>query len=285
MNLDSSNSLSANDNAMGSVAIIGCGNMGAALLRGFYRRREKTGATLIACDSDSKKVDTLVEELGIRGTTDPAEAVSLAQTIVIALKPSITSQVASLIRKPLKSKRGECLLVSIVAGKTVESYRSIIGDWLNVVRVMPNLPVLIGQGVSAIYAEDSNHAETCQSLFSAVGSTLRVEKEEDLNTATAIGGSGPAFICVVIEAMSDAGVKLGLPRKDALKMAVQTVLGTAALLKEGEGHPAILKDMVASPGGTTIRGLHVLEDRSVRGALICAIEEAAKRAQELAAQR
>lgn len=262
------------------VAVIGCGNMGGALIRGFCTRVFDDPQCIIACDQDASRVDALVEEFGVRGTTSAADAVKSVDIVIIALKPAVVLWVVSAIAPALRERRHKPLLVSVAAGVQIEALQGVIGDGFRLVRVMPNIAATIGEGVSGVYADDPEDRRLVESLFSAIGITEGVASEGDLDTVTGLSGSGPAFVCMLIEALADGGVKMGLPREKALPMAVQTVRGAAAFVAESGMHPAEVKDKVASPGGTTIAGLHVLEQGGLRGMIVSAVEAATQRARD-----
>ena len=206
-----------------------------------------------------------------------ASVVQQAEVLVIAVKPQ---QVAAVLSE-VKSHAANKLFVSIAAGITLSTLCTGLGT-KRVIRVMPNTPCLVGEGASA-FARGADatpdDAKLVSGLLGAIGVACELD-EKLLDAVTGLSGSGPAFVYVIIEALADGGVRMGLPRATALELAAQTVLGAAKMVKGGE-HPAVLKDRVASPGGTTIAGLQVLEERAVRGALIAAVEAATRRSQEL----
>lgn len=264
------------------IAVIGCGNLGSALVRGLITNLfSENPAQIIACDSVAEKVGILKQELGVRSTTDCAAASEGAHAIIIAVKPTEVSKALHVLKKALEDTVPKPLIISVAAGISVMALQHSLGEEFPLVRVMPNLPCLIGEGMSAIFAENCDDAETTQKIFQTLGETLRVDKEQELHVVTALSAGGPAFLFTVIEALADGGVKMGLARDKALKLAAQTMRGTGAMVLETGKHPGELKDMVASPGGTTIAGLHVLENACVRGAFIAAVEASTERARRL----
>jgi pyrroline-5-carboxylate reductase len=217
---------------------------------------------------------------GVRATASNREVLDSCETVVLAVKPQVMPAVLAEVRPAVASKH---LVVSIAAGVTLKTLGQHLGESTRLVRVMPNTPCLVGASASAFSAgatATAADAELVGRLFGAVGKAF-VVGEHLLDAVTGLSGSGPAFVYVMIEAMADGGVKAGLPRDVALALAAQTVLGSARMVLETGQHPAVLKDAVASPGGTTIAGLQVLERGGLRAALLDAVDAAAKRAHEL----
>jgi pyrroline-5-carboxylate reductase len=262
-----------------TIGFIGAGQMARALAQGFARAKLVPADRLVAWDPVPEAGQAFVKETGAALVQGNAEVVQRADVVFLAVKPQSMSQVfAELAGKVSRDK----LVVSIAAGITLAR----LCDGLKtdrVVRVMPNTPALVGRGASA-YAlgpgASAADGKLVGDLLSAVGRALEVN-EKLLDAVTGLSGSGPAFVYVMIEALSDGGVRMGLPREVANVLAAQTVLGAAEMVLSSGEHPAALKDKVASPGGTTIAGLAALEDRGLRGALIAAVEAATKRSQEL----
>ena len=262
------------------ISLIGCGNMGGSLIRGFFSKLGLSSDNVIVCDKDADKMGALVKEFGVRGTADCSKAVAGADIIIIALKPKLVPVVLQTIRALIEAEDRLPLVISVAGGVLLQELKEAIGPKARVVRVMPNLPCMVGVGMSAILGESTEDLATTDHLFKSVGMTTTVFSESDMDAATALGSSAPAFVFQFVEALADGGVKLGLSRDQSLTMAIQMVMGSAAMLKETGLHPAQLKDMVASPAGTTISGLHVLESASFRGAVISAIEAAGLKAAE-----
>lgn len=209
-----------------------------------------------------------------------AQVVANSDVVFIAVKPQYVGLVLKEVRPVLKPTT---VIVSIAAGVTLESLKDAAGEDARVIRVMPNTPCLVGETASAMCLggkADESDAEVVKTLIDAVGTCYRVD-EKLFSAVTGLSGSGPAYIFVMIEALSDGGVKAGLPRDIATKLAAQTVLGSAKMVLETGTHPGQLKDMVTSPAGTTIAGVHELEKAGVRNAFINAVTGAAARADEL----
>lgn len=261
------------------VGLIGCGNMGRALVAGLLAAGRYTTAQLMASDADEARRKALADELGIEVTADNAAVVAACQQLVLAVKPQ---QLAAVLT-PLQSRLGaHHLLISMAAGVSIETIEKLAGG-ARVVRVMPNLPAVIRAGATALAsgsAATQVDVELVRSLFDAVGSTV-VVAESQMDAVTGLSGSGPAYVMLVIEGLADGGVQMGLPRETALMLAAQTVYGAAKLLIERGEHPGRLKDQVASPGGTTIAGIGALEQSGLRHAMMDAVKAATTRSVEL----
>ncbi len=261
------------------VALIGAGQMAEALIGGILAAQPKAADSLLATDPVSQRLDRLKSQFGIRVSADNREAVTWAEVVILAVKPQIVDLVVEEIKAEIA---GRCL-ISIAAGVSIRRLSAQVPPSVPIVRVMPNAPALVGAGMSALAfgpsvgSQDQSYA---RALFEAIGRVVVVE-EHLMNAVTGLSGSGPAFVFQAIEALADGGVKVGLPRGVAEQLAVQTVLGAARMVLETGKHPAQLKDMVASPGGTTIAGLHELERGRLRACLIAAVEAATHRAEEI----
>jgi pyrroline-5-carboxylate reductase len=262
------------------LVFIGGGNMAEALLRGILAANRMRPQDILATDVRQERLAHLETAYRIAVSSDNAAAARQAATVLLAVKPQHMDGVLA----ELKDAVGEGhLLVSIAAGIPTAAIAARFPHPVRVIRVMPNTPALVLEGVSALAG--GSHAtprdlETARELFEAVGNVVIVD-ESLMDAVTGLSGSGPAYVFLIIEALADAGVKAGLPRDIALTLAAQTVRGAARLVLETGKHPGVLKDMVASPAGTTIAGLHALEQGGVRAALINAVEAAVRRAQEL----
>ncbi len=265
------------------IGFIGIGNMGEALLRGILDSGLFSSDSISASDINKEKLDFLSKELGIIAIENNCELVKKSEIILIALKPDIISKVLSEISSELQQPRW---CISIAAGINTSMIEEKLSDGIAVVRVMPNTPAMVREGMSAIspgkYAKEE-HLNKTKQIFRAVGKAIVVQ-EKHMDIVTALSGSGPAFIFLIIESLIDAGVQLGLNRSDASIMAVQTVLGSSKMLIDTQEHPAILKNKVTSPGGTTAVGLYELEKGGVRTSIINAVSAAANRSKQISSE-
>jgi len=255
--------------------------MGSALVRGLIQSGKVKASQIIASDVDEKKLEG-VQPLGVHTSSDNKLAVRQSDVVLLCVKPQVMDEVLAEIASEVDPKR-HCV-ISIAAGVPIARIESFLPEGTPVVRVMPNTPAQVLAGASAIALGKNSteqHRQIAHEIFSAVGLVVDVP-EKLIDAVTALSGSGPAYVFVFAEALSDAGVNLGLPRDVALKLAAQTLLGAAKMLLETDRHPAELKDMVTSPGGTTIAALAVLEQRAFRGAIIEAVTAAHQRSKELA---
>lgn len=265
------------------IAFLGAGNMAGALIKGLLHAEASRPDEIFAVDVRQERLDELARVHGVRTSTDLAEATAWADVVVLSTKPQVFDRLLPIVGAAV---RPETLLVSIAAGVPILAIERRMPEGTRVVRTMPNTPALVDAGATAIAA--GTHArredlELAQRIFDSVGITVVLE-EYLLDAATGLSGSGPAYIFLIIEALSDAGVKVGLHRDSAQRLAAQTVLGAAKLLIDTGEHPGRLKDMVTSPGGTAIAGLHTLEAGGLRTTLINAVESATARSKELGAQ-
>ena len=237
-------------------------------------------ARIVASGPRRERLDQLRAAYGVDVATDNREVVARAGIVVLSIKPQIADRV---LREIGGALRDGTLVVTICAGVDTATIEAATGDGVRVVRAMPNMPALVGAGATAIAvgarASEADLA-TARALFDAVGITVALD-ESHLDAVTGLSGSGPAYIFLILEALADAGVKVGLSRRDAQRLAAQTVMGSAKLLLDTDEHPGKLKDMVTSPGGTAIAGLHTLEQGGLRTTLINAVETATRRAREL----
>ena len=263
------------------IAFIGGGKMGSILARAMIRRKIVPSRNITITDIDQLKLKELGASLKVQVSSDNKKAVREADIILLAVKPQQFEEVLKNLRPAVNAGK---LFISIAAGVPTSAIEKLLTKSPRVVRVMPNVNALAGQGAAAVAVgkfakkEDVNYA---LAIFNAVGMAVEVD-EKLMDAVTGLSGSGPAYCFVMIEALADAGVQLGLTRELAEKLAAQTMLGAASLCLMGAKHPAQLKNMVTSPGGTTAAGLKVLEEGKIRATLIDAVEAAAKRAKELA---
>jgi pyrroline-5-carboxylate reductase len=259
------------------LGFIGVGSMGGAIIKGLLAGGDVPRENLIYYDPDPAR-QAQMDELGVAAALDNPEVMH-APVVVLGVKPQVLPAVLTGVKE---FARPWHLIISIAAGVPLAVLEGALPH-SRVIRVMPNTPTLVGAGMAALAPGRSVTPEDLAlalDLFKAVGQAVVVE-ERLLDAVTGLSASGPAFVAVFIEALADGGVKMGLPRPLALTLATQTVLGTARLCHEKQLHPALLKDMVTSPGGTTIAGLHALESSGFRGAVMDAVTAAARRSEEL----
>lgn len=262
------------------IAFLGAGNMAGALIKGLLSAGACRPDQVLATDVRPDRLVELAELHGIGTSEDNAKAARWADVIVLATKPQVFDK---LLDQVAGSVGDADVVISIAAGVPISAIESRLTPGRRVVRAMPNTPALVDAGATAIAAgphATSEDLEVARTLFDSVGITVVLD-ESLLDAVTGLSGSGPAYVFLVIEALSDAGVKVGLRRDSAQMLAAQTVLGSAKLLIDTGEHPGRLKDMVTSPGGTAIAGLHTLESGGLRTTLIDAVEVATQRSAEL----
>ncbi len=262
------------------IGFIGAGQMATALARGFIAAGVATPDRVVACDVSLDAGRRFTEQTGAATGVNGADVLSRAEIIFLAVKPQHMGGVLSDLRPHLKP---EHLIVSIAAGVSLAKMVDGLGATARLIRVMPNTPCLVGSGASAFArggAASPEDGELVRALLSTVGLAVEVP-EKLLDAVTGLSGSGPAYVYQIIEALSDGGVRVGLPRDIATKLAAQTLLGAAQMVLTTGQHPGALKDAVTSPGGTTIAGLHALEQGGLRGILMNAVQAATERSQQL----
>jgi pyrroline-5-carboxylate reductase len=266
-----------------TITFLGAGNMAEAIIKGLLRAGTARPEGIIATGRRPERLEQLQRAYGIRTSQDNLSAAREAEIVVLSVKPQAMDKLVIQVAPALDQRK---LIISVAAGVPIAALERRLGAGARIIRTMPNTPSLVGAGACALspgeHASEEDLAVASR-IFQAVGITTVVE-ENLLDAVTGLSGSGPAYIFLVIEALSDAGVKVGLPRYTALKLAAQTVLGSAQLLIETNAHPGQLKDQVTSPGGTAIAGLHTLEAGGLRTTLINAVEAATRRARELGEQ-
>jgi len=261
------------------IALIGAGQMAEALLRGLLASGVATRESLFATDPSEARRIRMTHAFDIRTGCDNREAASWANVVVLAVKPQMLNAVLPELA-PFLSGR---LVVSIVAGMPIKQLAARLPSGTRIVRVMPNAPAMVGEGMSAVTfaaAATPEDRELVTGMFASVGRVVQVE-EHLMDAVTGLSGSGPAYVFIAIEALADAGVKMGLSRSIAEILAAQTMLGAARTVLETGEHPGRLKDRVTSPGGTTIAGLHQLEQGKLRATLMAAVKAATMRAEEM----
>lgn len=265
-----------------TLALIGTGNMGQALVRGFLQQKLLNGGAIRLFDTDSAKAGEFARSIGAVTCDSAAEAVAEADIVLLAVKPQVIEPAIAAFADRL---RESSLLVSIAAGVPLARLRSLAGTLPAIARVMPNTPALVGSGVSAVCYDRASHGQRqlVQDLLASCGMVFPVP-EKMMDAVTGLSGSGPAYVMLMIEAMADAGVRLGLPRDMAQQMAAMTLAGSARLVLETGQHPAVLKDQVCSPGGTTIEAVMGLEEDGLRATLMHAVCAAADKSRQLREQ-
>ncbi|PQV64757.1 pyrroline-5-carboxylate reductase [Abditibacterium utsteinense] len=265
---------------MSTLTFLGAGAMGEALTRGLLQAGTYAASDITLFDVDAARVDNLAASLGVHASHSVLDAARGADAILVAVKPQIIEKALEPLRDVISPTQ---TVISIAAGVSTSRLEACFSQDIPVVRVMPNTPALVGAAASAIcggtFAKPENIA-LAKNLFEAVGIALQTE-EKLLDAVTGLSGSGPAYVFLFIEALADGGVRAGLSRDVALQLAAQTVMGSAQMLLETGKHPGVLKDQVASPGGTTIAGVHALESGGFRGVVMDAVMVAANRSKEL----
>jgi pyrroline-5-carboxylate reductase len=262
-----------------STAIIGAGVMGETLLSGLVRAGRRVDQLMVG-EKRPERARELEERYGVAVVSN-REAAAKADTVALVVKPQDMGDVLDEIAPDLRAGQ---LLVSLAAGITTSFIESRVPDGVAVVRVMPNTPALVDEGMAAISPGshcDESHLTEAESLMASTGKVLRIP-EKQMDAVTAISGSGPAYIFFVVESMIEAGVHLGLPRATSTDLVVQTLVGSAAMLRETGTHPVVLREQVTSPSGTTASALRELEVHRVRAAFLAAMEAARNRSRELA---
>ena len=258
--------------------------MGEVIARGIIAGNPVTAQNVTVSDVDTTRLAWFSDTYGVRTEAQNPEAVASGDIIILAVKPQNMGDVLQEVSKSVTKSK---LVISIAAGITTSFIEGFLKKGMRVIRVMPNTPALIGEGAAAL-AAGTNASEAdltlAQQIFNAVGITVIV-KEDLMDAVTGLSGSGPAYTFLIIEALSDAGVKMGLTRDVALKLAAQTLVGAAKLCLKGDKHPGQLKDMVTSPAGTTIAGIKALENGRLRGTRMDAVEAATLRSKELGAAK
>lgn len=261
------------------IGIIGMGNMGEAILKALLKNGFNKQSVFCA-EQKSDRADYIRRTHAVECDEEPEDVIKKSDYCIVAVKPQDSKALLQRIAPLLSEKQ---VLISIMAGTTTANMLAVAGRQLKIVRIMPNICVKVGEGAMGLCANvfvDSKEIGEVKELFSFMGKV--VDLSEDLMDAvTAIGGSGPAFVLHFLEAMIDGGVTIGLPRDKSRALATQVLKGTIKMLEEENVHPTVMKEMVTSPGGTTVAGLAVLEDGAVKGAVIRALREASKRSKEL----
>jgi pyrroline-5-carboxylate reductase len=264
-----------------TIGFIGSGNMGEALINGLISSKRTASGNIICSDVRSERLQELEQRFAIRTTTHNREVIQQADIIIYAVKPQI---IGNVIKETADEMTMDKLVISIAAGISLEFIESSFQKELRLVRAMPNVCVAVKEGaiaISAVARCKDEDIDLAMAIFNSVGRCVSIKNEALMDAVTGLSASGPAYIFVLMDALADAGVNQGLARNEALLLASQTVLGAAKMLMETGVHPGELKDMVTSPGGTTIAGLHALETGGLRAIVMNAVQAAAIRSGEL----
>ena len=266
------------------LGFIGGGNMTEALLKGLLASSSVGPKDILVSDLLSDRLEYLNKEYKVKITDDSRKLVQKSDILILAVKPQIVGKVLESFSDIVDSHK---IIISVAAGISINFIEDILNrkgkNKISVIRTMPNTPALVQEGATAICGGGHSSKldiKIAHHIFKAIGQTVAIE-ETHMDAVTGLSGSGPAYIFMIIEALSDAGVKVGLSREVSNILTIQTILGSAKLARDGGKHPGELKDMVTSPGGTTISGLHMLEEGGVRTALMNAVERATQRSREL----
>ena len=264
-----------------TITVIGAGNIGQALIGGLIKGHELNPSQIRATRRSQDALAALAGRYpGLKTLTDNAAAVRDATVVILAVKPQTAQQVLHEIQEDIPE---DALFISVLAGITTDSFQEALDKDIPVVRSMPNTPSLVDEGATAICAghfADEQHLTLARHIFQAVGK-VEVVEEYLMDAVTGLSGSGPAYVYMFIEALTDAGVKQGLPRSTSARLAAQTVFGAAKLALETDKHPAILRDEVTTPGGTAIAAVSELESHGLRTMLINTVATATNRSKEL----
>ena len=263
-----------------TIAVIGAGHMAGAMIGGMIKSKLVPAKSIVAARRDPEALAALQKRWGVRVTSDNKKAVAGADIVILAVKPQMARKVMEELAGRIAKDQ---LVISVMAGVTTASISKALRADGPVVRAMPNTPCLVDAGATAVAAgahAGERELALAEAVFGAIGLVVTLP-ESALDAVTGLSGSGPVYIYMAIEAMIDGGVKMGIPRSVAAKLAAQTVFGSAKLVLDTGKHPAVLKDEVTTPGGTAITAIHVLESKGLRSVLIDGIEAATKRSQEL----
>jgi pyrroline-5-carboxylate reductase len=266
-----------------TFGFLGFGKMASALVQGMLQAEASKPEHILVVNRHPDTIKDEVQRYGLTLAASPKALVMQSDTILLGTKPADSVQLLRDVRQYLDGK----LLISVAAGITLQTLQDAAGHRTRVIRAMPNTPSLVKKGATAYAVGDhatAGDAGVADKIFSAVGSVFRV-REAALNAVTGLSGSGPAYVFTFVEALADGGVMMGLPREIAFELAIQTVLGSAQMIRETKLHPAELREMVASPGGTTMAGVETLEARGFRYTIMSAVRAASERARELGGDR
>ncbi len=261
------------------IGLIGAGNMAEALVKGIISAQLAPCQDIVLADINQQRLKAISKTYGTAFVSTNEEVVDQSDIIILAVKPQNIAEVLKQITSKINEKK---LLISIAAGVQLSLLKSSLSKDTRIIRVMPNTPALVLSGMTAICSDgvSEDDLKTAERIFSAIGKIV-VVKEVYIDAITGLSGSGPAYVAVIIEALTDGGVLMGLPRNIAQELVMQTISGTVRLISETKEHPCLIKDKVTSPGGTTIHGLYALEKGGLRATLMSAVKAASLRSQEL----
>ncbi len=262
------------------LGFIGCGNMGQAIIGGIIKDKIFSPESMIASALSEKSLKIVSEKYGIHTTTDNNKVARNSDILILSVKPNLYPVVIKEIKDNIKE---DVIIVSIAAGVSIENLEKMFEEKIKIVRVMPNTPALVGEGMSALCPNpmvNKEEFEEVLSIFKGFGK-VEVIDERLIDAVIAVSGSSPAYIYMIIEAMADGAVLEGMPRDQAYRMAAQAVLGSAKMVLETGMHPGALKDMVCSPGGTTIEAVAVLEEKGLRDSIISAMRTCAEKSRDM----
>ena len=267
------------------IAVLGAGNIGGALIGGIVKSHLAEPQDVVATDAREERRQELEAQWKIQTlpTSENRKAAKGRDIVILAVKPLVVPAVLSAIRGAVREKQ---IVISVAAGVPISFIESVLGQRIPIFRAMPNIPVVIDEGATAVAGNAATtpaQREIVEKIFGALGVVASVE-EAQLDAVTALSGSGPAYVYMVIEALIDGGKKMGLSHDVATRLTEQTVLGAAKLVRQTKIHPAVLRDAVVTPGGTTIAAIHELERHGLRAMLISAVETATARSKEIGAQ-
>lgn len=271
--------LTRRGNNLDKIGIIGLGNMGEAILKSLLKNCMQK-ENMVCSEAKVERAAFIEKTYNIKITKNPEELTGQSKYIILAIKPQDSKELMKDIAKHLNDST---VLISIMAGVTISNITAAIGKPIKIIRIMPNICVRVGEGIMGLTCNnlvENNELDEVRRFMTPLGKIIEIG-EELMNAFTAMGGSGPAFFLLFLEAMIDAGVKMGIPRDKSKILSFQVARGTLKMLEEEGLHPTILKEMVVSPGGTTISGLAHLEEKAFKGNIMKAVEKAAKRAKEL----
>ncbi|WP_460229919.1 pyrroline-5-carboxylate reductase [Bacillus cereus] len=265
------------------IGFIGCGNMGMAMIGGMLNKKIVAPDKIICSDLNITNLKNAHKKYGVATTMNSKEVAKKADILILSIKPDLYDSVINELKEVIKN---DDIIVTIAAGKSLKSTEDTFDKKVKVVRVMPNTPALVGEGMSAVCSNDmvtEKDLEDVLNIFNSFGQT-EIVPEKLMDVVTSVSGSSPAYVYMIIEAMADAAVRDGMPRNQAYTFAAQAVLGSAKMVLETGIHPGALKDMVCSPGGTTIEAVAILEEKGLRTAILSAMQCCTQKSVELSNQ-